>query len=135
MPDTQNKQKMRKTVHEKRVFNAKCVYSNKRNARGGNMRTPRVDGNFFLALLINMIFNLEGTIPAWILLVLHFIIGLSIKWFWIALGIWMIGLMLWMWICGCVYGWAAKCGNTPDPPKKNVNPYSVKSSQNRDEHR
>lgn len=57
------------------------------------MRKLRIDGNFWLALLLNMLFHLEGTIPAW----------------------------------------AAKCGNTPDPPKKNVNPYSVRSSQKQDE--
>ena len=93
------------------------------------MRKLRLDGNFFLALLINMVFHLEGTIPAWILLVLHFVFGLSIKWFWIALGVWILGLIIWMTVVGWIYGWANKCGNTPDPPKKNVNPYSVGNSE------
>ena len=95
------------------------------------VRRPRIDGNFFLALLINIIFNFEGSIPAWILLVMHFVFGLSVKWFWIALGIWLGGLILWMVIVGKIYGWANKCGNTPDPPKKNVNPYSVGQTENK----
>ena len=90
-----------------------------------SMRKLHVDGNFLLALLINLVFHWEGSIPAWILLILHFMIGLSVKWFWIALGLWMLGMILWMMLVGKFYTWAAKCGNTPDPPKKNVNPYSV----------
>ncbi len=89
------------------------------------MKKLRVDGNFLLALLINMLFHLEGTLPAWILLILHYVIGLSVKWFWIALGIWLGGILIWMIAAGWIYGWAAQSGNTPDPPKKNVNPYSV----------
>lgn len=97
------------------------------------MRKLRVDGSFWLALGINMLFHLEGTIPAWILLILHFIFGLSIKWFWIALGVWIALLLLSMLIWGKITGWAAKCGNTPDPPKKNINPYSVRSPQKQEE--
>ena len=89
------------------------------------MRKLRVDGNFLPALLVNLIFHFEGTVPAWILLILHFAIGLSVKWFWIALGIWFAGILLWMTVAGHIYGWANKCGNTPDTPKKNINPYSV----------
>ncbi len=89
------------------------------------MRKLHVDGNFLLALLINLVFHWEGSIPAWILLVLHFVIGLSVKWFWMALGLWVLGMILWMMLVGKFYAWAAKCGNTLDPPKKNVNPYSV----------
>ena len=91
------------------------------------MRKLHADGNFLLALLINLIFHWEGSIPAWILLVLHVVIGLSIKWFWIALGLWLLGMILWMMLVGRFYTWANQCGNTPDPPKKNVNPYSVSS--------
>ena len=85
----------------------------------------RVNGGFWLALTLNLLFHLEGTIPAWILLVLHKIIALPIKWFWIALGIWGGGILIWTVIAGRFYSWAAKCGNTPDPPKQNRNPYSV----------
>ena len=43
-----------------------------------SMRKLHVDGNFLLALLINLVFHWEGSIPAWILLILHFVIGLSV---------------------------------------------------------
>lgn len=67
-----------------------------------------------------MMLNLEGTIPAWILLILHFCIGISIFWFWLALALWIIYLLVWM----KIIGWAGRC-STPDPPKENKNPYSV----------
>ena len=90
------------------------------------MRRRPETSSFFIALFLNIIFHFEWSIPAWILLILHFLIGLSLKWFFIALGLWIAGLILWMYVVGAFYGWAAKCGNTPDPPKENKNPYSVK---------
>lgn len=75
---------------------------------------------FFVCLLFNMLINLEWTIPAWILLVTHFVFGWGIMWFWIALGVWFLGIILWM----IVIGWASKCSGC-DIPKKNINPYSV----------
>jgi hypothetical protein len=84
------------------------------------MRKIRLDGSFFLSLLINMVLNLEGTIPAWILLILHFLCDWSILWFWMALGIWLFCLILGM----LLIRFASRCG-TPDPPKENKNPYSV----------
>jgi len=88
------------------------------------MKRIRKNGNFFLCLFINMIFNLGGTIPAWILLVLHYVLGWSVKWFWLALAIWLIVILLRMEIIS----WAARCGNTPDAPRENKNPYSVKQT-------
>ena len=84
------------------------------------MRRTKRTGNFFLCLLFNMMLNLEGTIPAWILLILHFCIGISIFWFWLALALWIIYLLVWM----KIIGWAGRC-STPDSPKENKNPYSV----------
>ena len=84
------------------------------------MRRTKRTGNFFLCLLINIMLNLEGSIPAWILLILHFCIGISILWFWLALALWIIYLLVWM----KIIGWAGRC-STPDPPKENKNPYSV----------
>ncbi len=85
------------------------------------MKRFRKSGNFFLALLVNMLLNLEWTIPAWILLACHFIFGWSILWFWLALGLWFINIIFWM----DIMGWAARCGSEPDKPKENKNPYSV----------
>ena len=52
------------------------------------MRRSRGHGGFFLTLLLNFLLNLDRTVPAWILLGLHFWRGWSIGWFWLALGIW-----------------------------------------------
>lgn len=89
------------------------------------MRRIKRGGSFWLCLLVNMALNLEWTIPAWILLVLHFWLGWSIWWFVLALGLWIVDILFWM----KVMGWAADCSNTPDPPKENKNPYSVKSAK------
>lgn len=85
------------------------------------MRRTKRGGSFWLCLLVNMALNLEWTIPAWILLVLHFWLGWSIWWFVLALVLWIVDILFWM----KVMGWAADCSNTPDPPKENKNPYSV----------
>ena len=77
-------------------------------------------GEFFACILFNMLINLEWTIPAWILLAMHFIFGWNILWFWIALGVWFVSILLWM----EVIGWASRC-STPNAPKENKNPYSV----------
>lgn len=90
------------------------------------MRRTRRSGGFWLCLLFNMLLNLEWTIPAWILLVLHFWLDWSIWWFVLALGLWVLNILFWM----KLMGWAADCGNEKDPPKENKNPYSVK--QNKD---
>ena len=77
--------------------------------------------NFVITLLFNMAINIGWTIPAWILLAMHFLFGWSILWFWLALGLWILDILLWM----DIMGWAARCGSEPDKPKENKNPYSV----------
>ena len=77
-------------------------------------------GNFFACLLFNMLINLEWTIPAWILLAMHFFFGWKLLWFWIALGVWLLSIILWM----DIISWSAGCSG-PDKPKENKNPYSV----------
>ena len=42
------------------------------------MRRTRRDGSFALCLLINLLLNLEWSIPAWILLALHAWLGFSL---------------------------------------------------------
>ena len=58
------------------------------------IRRPGVDESDILYWLINLAINIEWTIPAWICLVLHFVIGLHIKWFLILLGAWLIVVTL-----------------------------------------
>lgn len=86
------------------------------------MRRTRRGGSFLLCLLINLMLNPEWSIPAWILLGLHFWLDISIWWFVGALALWIGRLLLGMWLMG----WAADCSRLKDPPKENKNPYSVK---------
>lgn len=91
------------------------------------MRRTKRTGSFWLCLLINILLNLDGTIPAWILLGLHFWLDISILWFWLALGLWLLGIVLWM----LVMGWANRCSQ-PTPPRENKNPYSVNLGKTND---
>ena len=86
------------------------------------MKKPRNAGGFFLSLLFGFIFNLEWSIPAWILLILHFVIEISIWWFVGALALWAAIIL-----CQAIFiHWASKCSNEPRPQTKNKNPYSVR---------
>ena len=84
------------------------------------MRYFRAAGNFFAALVINMLFNLEWSIPAWILLGLHFWQGISLWWFAAGIGLWLLRITVGM----LLVKWANRCGSSKDPPKENKNPYS-----------
>ena len=85
------------------------------------MKKNRPKGNGFIsALLINLIFDLEWTIPAWIALALHFFLDISILWFVGAIALWIVGVG----IKTAVFSWLIREGNRPDPPKENKNPYS-----------
>ncbi len=83
-------------------------------------KRPQVNGGFFAALGINLIFDLEWTIPAWVLLVLHFVFDISILWFIGAIALWVVGVG----VKTAVFSWLIREGNRPDPPKENKNPYS-----------
>lgn len=79
-------------------------------------------GGFLVTLLINLLLNLEWSIPAWVLLALRLWLGLSVWWFIGGLALWILRVLAGMWLMG----WAAGCGNEKDPPKENKNPYSKK---------
>ena len=87
------------------------------------MRKIKRSGNFLLCLLINLLFQLEWSIPAWVLLALHFWLDISIRWFVGGLAFWILIVLAKMWLIG----WAADCGSRKDPPKENKNPYSAKN--------
>ncbi len=78
--------------------------------------------NFFLAYLINLILNFEWSIPAWILLGLHFWLKIPIFLFWLALGLWLGGSLLFMLILELI-----RRSTPPDVPPENKNPYSAKN--------
>ena len=84
------------------------------------MRRWKRKGNFLLCLMFNLLLNLEWSIPAWILLALHFWLDISIWWFMGGLVLWVLRVLLGMWFIR----WAADCGSEKDPPKENKNPYS-----------
>ena len=86
------------------------------------MRRTGRRGNFFLCMVINLLLNLEWSIPAWILLALHVWLDISIWWFIGGLFLWLLRVLLGMWFVS----WASACGSRKDPPKENKNPYSVK---------
>ena len=86
------------------------------------MKRTSSNRNFFVAVIINLVFNLEWTIPAWILLALHFWLEISIWWFVGAIGLWVLFVM----IKTIVFSYLVRVGNIPDKPKENKNPYSSK---------
>ena len=75
-----------------------------------------------ISVALSLIFNLEWTVPAWILLALHFWKGISLLWFIGAIILWVLFVMLKMF----VFGSLARAGNYKDKPKENKNPYSKK---------
>lgn len=86
------------------------------------MRQPEKQRGFVLSILLTLIFNLEWTIPAWILLALHFICGLSLWYFAAALGLWSLTIVL----KSVLLRILNRAGQYKDPPKENKNPYSSK---------
>lgn len=86
------------------------------------MRRAKTDGGFFLCLLYNMMLSFEWTIPAWVLLVLHFVLSLPLWAFWVALALWPVAALVrtafLVWVAGC---------EPPRPKQENKNPYSPKN--------
>ena len=76
------------------------------------------------SVLLSLLFHWYGSIPAWILLVLHFTVGISIWWFVGALLLWIFCVRLIMHIIG----WLTYMGNKPETENKNINPYSNKDT-------
>jgi hypothetical protein len=90
-----------------------------------SMRRTHRGGGFLLCLLLNLLLNLEWSIPFWITLGLHLWLGISPWWCIGAAALWIGRVLLGMWLIG----WAAACGRIQDPPKENKNPYSYKQNK------
>ncbi len=86
------------------------------------MRRARRSGGFFLCLLLNLLLNWEGILPAAILFALHRWRGWPLWWAGLALALWIGGILLWT----LFLGWASECGSRRDAPRENKNPYSSK---------
>ena len=80
-------------------------------------------GGFLTALIFNMGLNIMYSVPAWILLALHFWLGIPIWLFWLTLGMWIGGIIIWM----LVIRWSANCSSEPTLYRENKNPYSAKA--------
>ena len=87
-------------------------------------------GRSFLSILGGLLFFIFlrvdswlCSLPAWITLILHFTVGLSIWWFWGTLFVWIAaGILRYLLI---LFGrWGASGEETP---KENKNPYSAKN--------
>ena len=77
---------------------------------------------FFLCFFWHALMYVLWTIPAWVLLALHSIIGLPLIWFWVALGAWALVLLLrTALVMFARYGFAHRI-----PVPENKNPYSQK---------
>lgn len=85
------------------------------------MRTTKRNSGFLVCFLINAILNIDGLIPAGILLVLHFVFDISILWSILAAIVWLGVLIVKM----LLLRWVNSCSNTPEKEKVNKNPYSV----------
>ena len=89
------------------------------------MRQRAKNGNFLINLLFNILLNLEGFIPAIILIILHFVLGLSLWWAALAAALFVLSIIVRM----MIIGYANKCGNTPEVKHENKNPYSIGNKQ------
>ena len=85
------------------------------------MRRIISSNSFVISLLLNIFLNIDGVIPAVILLILHFVFDWSILWFWAALVVWFLWILISMIILSFVSG--VVDGNTVE--RENKNPYSV----------
>ena len=88
-------------------------------------RGDRILG-FILGLLLFLFWRVDSwvcSLPAWITLILHFTIGLSIWWFWGTLAVWIVaGILRYLLIRFAI--WGAK--DEGEKQNENKNPYSHK---------
>lgn len=90
------------------------------------MRRSGYGGSFFLCLLLNVLLNWMGVLPAALLLALHHWRGWPLGWAGIALALWLGGILLRV----LLIGWASDCGNRRDEVRENKNPYSSRRYPN-----
>lgn len=81
--------------------------------------------DFLFGLAISLFFRLSSwlcSVPMWLTLILHFVTGLPLYWFWATLAVWLlVGIIRY-----CVIVFARWGANSPEMPKENKNPYSHK---------
>ncbi|MBE6835447.1 MAG: hypothetical protein E7515_04260 [Ruminococcaceae bacterium] len=84
-------------------------------------------GNFLYGLMFVLFFRISSwlcSVPMWLTLILHFVIGLSWKWFIATLIVWLLaGFIRYLLIVFARWG-----GNSEMPERENKNPYSHKNN-------
>ena len=84
-------------------------------------------GNFLYGLMFVLFFRISSwlcSVPMWLTLILHFVIGLSWKWFIATLAVWLLaGFIRYLLIVFARWG-----GNSEMPERENKNPYSHKNN-------
>ena len=98
-----------------------------KNKRKGNiMKKFRIDNGFFLSFLLNLIFNLEWVVLAFILFLLHKFVGLPMWPVWGALAVWFGGVLI---TTLALFLIDVLGGEIDDAPAGNKNPYSKGASE------
>lgn len=87
------------------------------------MRKPRYNGGFILSFLLNLVFNSEWAVIAFVLFILSKLFRLSIMFALMTLGIWFFGTFL----ITLFLFWVSRHGSA-SKPSENKNPYSTKNS-------
>ena len=77
---------------------------------------------YVLNFVLSLLFHWYWSIPAWILLILHFIFGISVWWSVGAFVLYVIGVRVFV----HAVGWLVHMGNEDEKPQKNKNPYSTR---------
>ncbi len=89
------------------------------------MRRTSRKGGFFLCLLLNILLNLDGAIPAILLLICHFAFGFPLWLTFVALGIWLGWMIIYMLVMGWFY---SQDSDLPEKSKNVNNPYAKKGT-------
>ncbi len=87
------------------------------------MRRAKRKSGYIITLLINILLNLDEAIPIIILLILHFAVGLPLWIVLMALGLWIVLIIIRMLIFGWFY---SQDSDLPEKSKQINNPYAKK---------
>lgn len=77
---------------------------------------------YALNFILSLVFHWYWCIPAIILLICHFVFGISVWWSVGAFVLYVIGVRIFV----HAVGWLVRAGNEDEKPQKNKNPYSVR---------
>lgn len=88
------------------------------------MAKKRQQDGFWSGLLVSLALSAEWSAPAWIALALHHWAGISLRWFWGLLGLWIFPLAL----SSLSMAVMKRAIDAPEPERPNKNPYSVGAS-------